>query len=156
MYLNDLRYQKCRDGAHGHRPCLSIEPLLSSPPKGHLRGAHRHIQQGLRETTRDAFEALQGRSNSMLLYHGPLEKCMEQSMQAGRLMRKVVSRAPAFQLGAPLSAFPNTMHTVWGQQARFIYSFITRLPIRKSGALQQTFYGSPPNCPVLEFPPPIE
>ena len=33
----------------------------------------------------------------------------------------------------------------------FIYSFITRFPIRRSGALQQTFYGSPPACPVLGF-----
>ena len=29
---------------------------------------------------------------------------------------------------------------------------ITRLPIRRSGALQQTCYGSPPACPVLGFP----
>ena len=29
------------------------------------------------------------------------------------------------------------------------YSFITRFPIRRSGALQQAFYGSPPTCPVL-------
>ena len=36
----------------------------------------------------------------------------------------------------------------------FIHSFITRFPIRRSGALQQTFYGSPPACPVLGFPPP--
>ena len=38
--------------------------------------------------------------------------------------------------------------------AAIIHSFITRFPIRRSGALQQTFYGSPPACPVLEFPPP--
>jgi len=30
-----------------------------------------------------------------------------------------------------------------------IHSFITRFPIRRSGALQHTFYGSPPACPVL-------
>ena len=36
----------------------------------------------------------------------------------------------------------------------FIHSFITRFPIRRSCALQQTFYGSPPACPVLGFPPP--
>ncbi len=35
-----------------------------------------------------------------------------------------------------------------------IHSFITRFPIRRSGALQQTFYGSPPTCPVLGFLPP--
>ncbi len=34
--------------------------------------------------------------------------------------------------------------------------FITRFPIRRSGALQQTFYGSPPTCPVLGFSPPCE
>ncbi len=38
--------------------------------------------------------------------------------------------------------------------ASFIHSFITRFPIRRSGALQQTFYGSPPACPVLGFSPP--
>ena len=37
----------------------------------------------------------------------------------------------------------------------FIHSFITRFPIRRSGALQQAFYGSPPSCPVLGFPPPM-
>ncbi len=31
----------------------------------------------------------------------------------------------------------------------FIHSFITRFPIRRSGAVQQTFYGSPPTCPIL-------
>ena len=31
----------------------------------------------------------------------------------------------------------------------FIHSFIPRLPIRRSGALQQTSYGSPPTCSVL-------
>ena len=36
----------------------------------------------------------------------------------------------------------------------FIHSFFTRLPTRKSGALQQTAYGSPPACAVLWFPPP--
>ena len=36
----------------------------------------------------------------------------------------------------------------------FIHSFIPRFPIRRSGALQQTFYGSPPACPVLGFPRP--
>ena len=36
----------------------------------------------------------------------------------------------------------------------FIHSFIACFPIRTSGALQQTFYGSPPACPVLGFPPP--
>ena len=36
----------------------------------------------------------------------------------------------------------------------FIYSFITRFPIRRSGVLQQTVYGGPPACPVLGFPPP--
>ena len=36
----------------------------------------------------------------------------------------------------------------------FIHSFITCFPIRRSGALQQTFYGSPPTCPVLGFSPP--
>ena len=35
-----------------------------------------------------------------------------------------------------------------------IHSFITRFPIRRSGALQQTFYGGSPACPVLGFPPP--
>ena len=34
----------------------------------------------------------------------------------------------------------------------FIHSFITRLPTRRSGALQQTFYGSPPACPAMGFP----
>ena len=34
-----------------------------------------------------------------------------------------------------------------------MHSFIARLPIRRSGALQQTFYGSPAACPVLGFPP---
>ena len=33
-------------------------------------------------------------------------------------------------------------------------SFITRFPIHRSGALQQTFYGSPPVCPVLRFSKP--
>ena len=37
---------------------------------------------------------------------------------------------------------------------RHFHSFITRFPIRRSGALQQTFYGSPPACPVLGIPPP--
>ena len=37
----------------------------------------------------------------------------------------------------------------------FIHSFITRFTIRRSGALQQAFYGSPPSCPVLGSPPPI-
>ena len=32
---------------------------------------------------------------------------------------------------------------------RILHSFITRLSIRRSGALQQTFYGSPPACSVL-------
>ena len=114
MYLNDLRYQECRDGAYGHRPCLSIELLLSSPPKGHLRGAHRHSRQGLQETTCNAFKAQQGRSNPALLYYGLLEKCMGQSMQAGRLLHKVVSRAPAFQLGTFLSAFPPTLCILLG------------------------------------------
>ncbi len=36
----------------------------------------------------------------------------------------------------------------------FIHSFITRFPIRTLRALQQTFYGSPPACPVLGFSPP--
>ena len=34
----------------------------------------------------------------------------------------------------------------------FVYSsFTARLLIRRSGALQQTFYGSPTACPVLGF-----
>ena len=40
----------------------------------------------------------------------------------------------------------------WAPQAEPGYSFITfitRFPIRRSGALQQAFYGSPPTCPVL-------
>ena len=36
----------------------------------------------------------------------------------------------------------------------FIHSFIIRFPMCRSGALQQTFYGSPPTCPVLGFLPP--
>ena len=36
----------------------------------------------------------------------------------------------------------------------FIHSFISCFPIRRSGPLQQTFYGSPPTCPVLVFSPP--
>ena len=39
-----------------------------------------------------------------------------------------------------------------GVPAAFIRSFIRRLAIRRSGALQQTIYGSPPGCPVLGFP----
>ncbi len=35
----------------------------------------------------------------------------------------------------------------------FIHSF-TRFPFCRSGALQQTFYGSPPACPVLGYSPP--
>ena len=38
----------------------------------------------------------------------------------------------------------------------FIHSFITRIPTRRSCALQQTFYGSPQACPLLGFPPPFE
>ena len=34
------------------------------------------------------------------------------------------------------------------------HSFITCFPIRRSGALQQTFYGSPPSCSILGFPSP--
>ena len=34
----------------------------------------------------------------------------------------------------------------------FMHSCITRFPIRRSPALQQTFYGSPPACPVFGFP----
>ena len=37
---------------------------------------------------------------------------------------------------------------------KFTHSFITCFPIRRSGALQQTVYGSPPACPVLGFSPP--
>ena len=37
-----------------------------------------------------------------------------------------------------------------------IHSFITRLPTRRLGALQQPFYGGPPACPVLGVPPPCE
>ena len=38
-----------------------------------------------------------------------------------------------------------------------VYSIITRLPIPRSGALQQTFHGSPPAaCPVSGFPPPCQ
>ena len=36
----------------------------------------------------------------------------------------------------------------------FIHSFTARLPICRSGALQQMLYGSPPACPVLRTPPP--
>ena len=45
-------------------------------------------------------------------------------------------------------------HLGMGQLGTFIYSIITRLPIRRSGASQQTFFSSPPACPVLGFPPP--
>ena len=31
----------------------------------------------------------------------------------------------------------------------FTHSLLTRLPIHGSGVLEQTFYGSPPACPVL-------
>ena len=37
----------------------------------------------------------------------------------------------------------------WSAPPTFIHSFIARFPIQRSGALQQTVYGSPPCCPVL-------
>ena len=42
----------------------------------------------------------------------------------------------------------------FSQEVAFIHSFITCFSIRRSGALQQTFCGSPPPCPVLGFLPP--
>ena len=46
----------------------------------------------------------------------------------------------------------------WGASQAFdasvtcvFYSLIVHLPIRRSGALQQTLYGSLPACPVVEF-----
>ena len=43
-----------------------------------------------------------------------------------------------------------------GLFVQFILLFLTSFTIRGSGALQQTFCGSPPSCPVLGFPPRIE
>ena len=45
-------------------------------------------------------------------------------------------------------------HAISTQNHESIHSFIHSshaFPIHRSGALQQTFYGSPPPCPVLEF-----
>ena len=36
----------------------------------------------------------------------------------------------------------------------FIQSFTTRFSIHRLGASQQTFYGSPPTCPVFKICPP--
>ncbi len=55
--------------------------------------------------------------------------------------------SPSFTTELPFASLQFTLHA-------FIHSFITRFPIRRSGALQQTFYGSPPTCPVLGFLPP--
>jgi len=38
----------------------------------------------------------------------------------------------------------------------FIHSFFTRFLIRRSAALQQTFYGSLPTCPVSGVSPPCD
>ena len=53
-----------------------------------------------------------------------------------------------------IRAVPCFVFFIGGAQV-FIHPFITRLPIRRSGALQHTFYGSPPACPVLGFPAPM-
>ena len=59
---------------------------------------------------------------------------------------------------SPLYVYASTFTSSPSQDdvvvSHFHDSLITRFPIRRSGASQQTFYGSPPACPVLGFLPP--
>ena len=64
-----------------------------------------------------------------------------------------IGEAPSVPAMPSCSPFiPCTLSTM----CSFIHSFITRLPIHRSGAFQQAFTGSPPACPVLGLRPPYE
>ena len=73
--------------------------------------------------------------------------------RASALVHKVGAVAAEVHRGA---AMPEVVPYLQQPIYNSLHSFISCPPIRRSGALQQAFYGSPPPCPVLGFHPPSE
>ena len=74
-------------------------------------------------------------------------RCLTETDQCRAPLTQMHSDTLPIQTSTPMVRLSHCLHSV-------IHVLTTRLPNHRLGALQQTFYGSPPACPVLGFSPP--